>query len=269
MEETSQESGFDRLRNKILSAVPEDIRDSIQKSIEESRSPEAQAQFYESVKRDKESAYRRKNYQLALERSHMTGDMVSDTLDKYDPTHRLQYAALKAANGFVKEWPDVEKRGIMFYGKPGIGKSHLLRGIGLELMKRYPSPHVIYFYAPEIERTLRKEEKLRKMYEGTGKLVPDSEEEIKKCDLLLLDDISKLGPNTSQGWLLNLVGCLIDQAERTGSPIICSTSNDDTESLKEIFGGAFVDRLQALMHWMEVDAGQSHRAEMEVPHWAR
>lgn len=198
----------------------------------------------------------------------LSGDMWSDTFESYKPEHASQGKAWRACQSFVKNWPNVKGKGFLLCGSAGCGKSHLMRATANALLTLDRPVNVRYYYVPQIERILREEDKHRKEYAETGRGVANTEKAMLACDVLLLDDISKLDAKVSGGWFLNTFGCLIDQAERTGQPIICASSNDDAYHLANSLGGPLVSRLSALMFWFEVQ-GRDLRAAGDTPDWAR
>jgi len=266
--EGQDQSGFKEMARLILKATPPEHRKRVLRALNEAKDP-ANIAANEAAEAETE---RRVQYRSclrnAIQRSGLSGDMLKDTLDAYKPEHRLQFQAKRLAEQFVENWPNVEGRGIIYHGPKGAGKSHLVRAIGLAILTGNPNTDVRYYYAPQIERTLRAEGLDRSHYEGTCHIVPDTEAALTGCDLLLLDDISKLDPGVNSGWMLNMIGCLIDVAERTGKPIICGTSNDTPPEIAAVLGEPFVSRLHGLAVWREIQ-GRDLRYDAKEPDWAK
>lgn len=273
-------SGFEAFEEIVSRTVPDHIRDRVLSNMRAAReqSPEFIAQQQtEEATRQREARIARNKAQ-ARKNCGLAGKMWDQTFQAYNFEHTTQFKACEMCQAFARNWPDADRRGILLHGGPGTGKSHLLRATVIELINREDPPDVRFFYVPEIERTLRAEGKLRDELQGTGREVPNTEAIMLGCDILFLDDIAKLQPGVNQGWYLNLIGCLIDQAERTGKPTICLSANDAygdddivvpaLEVIKNTLGDAFASRLAGLTCQIQV-LGRDRRYDGDTPGWAR
>ncbi|OGQ06085.1 MAG: chromosomal replication initiation protein DnaA [Deltaproteobacteria bacterium RIFCSPLOWO2_01_44_7] len=100
--------------------------------------------------------------------------------------NQLAHAAAKA----VAELPGGHYNPLFLYGGVGLGKTHLLNAVGLEVSKRHPEMKIIYLSAEKFMNEFidsvrnNKMEGFRKKYRTT-------------CDMLLIDDIQFLGGKES------------------------------------------------------------------------
>jgi DNA replication protein DnaC len=177
----------------------------------------------------------------------LSGEMWADTFAAYKPKHPTQHQAKTAAVRWVANFPDVT-RGLCFFGPAGVGKSHLLRALTQALYSDKKSVWIAkYLYLPDFFERLRDESR---MDEESRPL--STKRMVFEADVILLDDVSKLDTSVHPGWFPNVMGTLIDQAERTGQPRICATSNDKPEAFESRFDVPFSSRLKALMDWIPV-----------------
>lgn len=217
-----------------------------------------------------ERARSRRAQTLMLRRGQLgfSGAMWLRRFESFRPEHASQAAALRVCRAFMDAWPDVDGKGLMLWGDPGVGKSHLLQAVGIGLIELPDPPVVRHYYAPALERLIRREWDERESRRERGEPAGDTERDMLGCDVLILDDLSKLSGKTTAGWALNLIGVLIDAIDKTGGPLLCSTSNDSPDALADVLGGALVDRLQWVMAWREVQ-GLSRAERAETPYWAQ
>lgn len=122
--------------------------------------------FSNSINDRKELAYLNKNY----------------TLDNFivGSNNRLAFAVAEA----VCEAPGTAYNPVFFYGGTGVGKTHLMQGIGNKIIEIYPEKSVIYVPTETFLNELIYSIKTRKNEEFRSKY--------RKIDLLILDDIQAL-----------------------------------------------------------------------------
>lgn len=98
------------------------------------------------------------------------------------PGNRLAHAAAKSA----AELPGGHYNPLFFYGGVGLGKTHLLTAIGLEVWKKYPDFRILYISSEKFMNdfiTAVRHDRMgmfRKKYRES-------------CDMLLIDDIQFIG----------------------------------------------------------------------------
>lgn len=123
--------------------------------------------------------------------------------------------------------------GLLFYGKPGTGKTHLAVGIALEFIENNLS--VIYTRAGAIVREVK---------ESWGRKATQTESQIyekyARPDLLIIDEIGRqFGTDTERMILFEVINARYEQRK----PVLAVT-NLDGANLAECLGAATLDRLR-------------------------
>lgn len=151
------------------------------------------------------------------------------------------------AEGFTPE-----SRNIFMRGNTGLGKTHLSLAIGRAVIEK--GFGVIYCSTPEILAKLEKE------HFGKTKSDEDSEETLKECDLLILDDLgSEFHTSFTKNKIYNIINFrLIHQ-----KPTIIST-NLDYDELENAYSKRLISRLMGeyvIMSFVGTDIRQAKRLE--------
>lgn len=147
---------------------------------------------------------------------------------------------------------DEDSRNILMKGNTGLGKTHLSLAIGRAVIEK--GFGVIYCSTPEILSKLEKEN-FRKT--NTNE---DSEETLKECDLLILDDLgSEFHTSFTKNKIYNIINFrLIHQ-----KPTIIST-NLDFDELENAYSKRLISRLMGeyvIMNFVGTDIRQAKRLE--------
>jgi len=143
--------------------------------------------------------------------------------------NQLAHAAAKA----VSELPGRHYNPLFLYGGVGLGKTHLLNAIGLELHRRHPDFKIIYMSSEKFMNELINGIRFDRMAEFRKKYR-------ESCDILLIDDIQFIaGKERTQDEFFHTFNTLYD-AQRQ----IVLTSD---KSPKEIPG--LEDRLRSRFEW--------------------
>ena len=148
---------------------------------------------------------------------------------------------------------DVNSRNILMRGNTGLGKTHLSLAIAREVIER--GFGVIYCSTPEILSKLEKE-RFGKSYNNSD----DSEEALKECDLLILDDV---GSEFHTSFTKNIIYNIINFRISHGKPTIIST-NLELEELEVMYSQRLVSRLMGeyvIMNFVGTDIRQVKRLE--------
>ncbi len=130
--------------------------------------------------------------------------------------------ARSAALAVVESLGDPSHNPLMIYGKTGLGKTHLMHSIGIEVTKRYPHYKIAMIQSERFMRDMVSSIENKKMEEFKKKY--------RSLDLLMIDDIHTMSSrDATQQEFLNTFNSLVDD----GKQIV-------------IIGNAFPDKLTNL-----------------------
>jgi DNA replication protein DnaC len=160
-----------------------------------------------------------------------------------------QREAHRLARGFIDTFPVVD-RGLLMYGRHGVGKTHLAVGI-LKAAIREKGARGYFFETRELLRLVR---------DTYNRSVDETEMEVLApvlhADLLVLDD---LGAERTSEWVQETLGLVVNTRYNERRPTIF-TSNltdpaDNTEPNSFIFqlGARTRSRLMEMCHWVEME----------------
>ena len=148
-----------------------------------------------------------------------------------EASRRMMSFIYKKAQEFAENFSESEPQNIMFYGKTGLGKTHLSTAIAKRVIDRGFT--VIYDSAMNIMHTFEKERFSR---EDT----PITTDKYFDCDLLIIDDLgAEFMSSFTHATLLNILNTRI----YAGKSTLISTNLDDTEALKKTYDDRVVSRL--------------------------
>ena len=157
--------------------------------------------------------------------------------------------ALKLAREFLHRWPDQKSEphssGILFWGRPGVGKSHLAAAIANALLERGESP--LFLNVVEFLNSLRD------LYREEESEASEMERAT-QAELLILDD---LGAEKATEWVLEKIYQLINRRYESLLPMI-ATTNLDLNSLERMLGERTFGRLVEMCLPVEV-SGEDYR----------
>lgn len=156
------------------------------------------------------------------EKSLMNRDLEDATLEGYKPQTELQQLAL----GKSKEYADSfnKKKGLLFFGKPGLGKSHLAASIVKAVIaQKYTG---IFISLPRLMTELKATYSKKSIISETEVLGA-----LQKVDLLVLDDlgVERDGKDEASSWAKSKVYEIVDS--RVGQATIFTTNFTGKELL--------------------------------------
>lgn len=184
-----------------------------------------------------------------------------------NPPAKLQLQkVMTAVSGYSKQYPVLDKSGLLFLGAPGVGKTHLAVAAFRTLMSR-GFEGLFYGYQDLLDR-------IRRGWDSTaGTSDRHAYENAMECEILLLDD---LGAHRAQDWMEDVIHGIISHRYNHGKTII-ATSNlaDDDErvidyhttgnqpvhkkTLSEIIGARSSSRLHEMCKVIRMPAVEDYR----------
>ncbi len=169
-----------------------------------------------------------------------------------------QKRAWDAAQAFSRVFPGVD-RGLMLYGLPGVGKDYLLHCIVNALLAR-GQWDIRYWYSLDYAKALNDE------WDKWGdKEQTNVEEWARKSDLLLIGDLHQIAAasyarDPRRTSVRESIMRVVNQAEATGKPIVCATSNWDQAAFDEECLAAMGSRAAGIFDWYELRGPDRRRA---------
>lgn len=141
-------------------------------------------------------------------------------LSTFRQTREAQRRALRAAVKFVEAFPVVD-RGLLFYGPPGVGKTHLAIGILKEAIRSKGAKGFFF-------ETMDLLTKVRDTYNRSSE---ETELEVLRpvlqSDLLVLDDVAS-GVNDYTPWAKEMLALVVNTRYNANKPTILTTNLKDT-----------------------------------------
>ncbi|HLJ89167.1 MAG TPA: ATP-binding protein [Candidatus Angelobacter sp.] len=145
---------------------------------------------------------------------------LADFNDAFDGAHRSLASARLAAGRFVEEYP-LEKTGILFTGRIGVGKTHLAVGVIRELILGKGVPCLFYDYR----------ELLKEIQNSYNPSVQTTELEILRpvfeAEVLVLDELGAVRPTE---WVWDTVSYVVNYRYNEKKTTIITTNLADLSS---------------------------------------
>lgn len=157
------------------------------------------------------------------------------TLSSYRVENKGQENALKTALNYIDnlDFNLSVGAGLLFYGSPGTGKTHIAIGIALKFLENNLS--VMYVRASQIAREIKET-----WSKNSKKKESEIYEKYAAPELLIIDEIGRqFGTDTEKMILFEIINERYEQMK----PIIAIT-NLDGVNLSEFIGAAALDRLK-------------------------
>ncbi|MBN1900545.1 ATP-binding protein [Candidatus Sumerlaeota bacterium] len=167
------------------------------------------------------------------------------TIESFKGSDRKRRELRNFAKDYVKTFKprmeQEEKKGLLYIGVPGCGKTHLAVGILKSIIEKGYAGYfcnVVDFFA-----------RLRDSYGGdTSYDEMDMIDKVSKADLLVLDD---LGAENPTEWASDRLYTLINRRYESNLPVIVTTNKMDMEQLQQHIGKRIVSRLCEMCHYVD------------------
>ena len=182
-----------------------------------------------------------------------------------------QRDALRAAVEFVEGFP-VRKKGVLFHGPTGVGKTHLAIGILKEAI-RSKGARGFFFETMDL---------LTKLRDTYNKSVDETElgvlKPILNADLLVLDDLGG-GLNDYSPWAKEMLGLVVNTRYNAEKPTIVTTNLKDVDSTERVsmlfqLGVRTRSRLIEMCEWVSIDDADSREVgtdatDKDIDQWRK
>lgn len=144
------------------------------------------------------------------------------TLPDNPVANRILSAAVTTARAYVRDFtPGVTRRGLLFIGEPGTGKTHLAVAVLRSLIARWGAEGVFFDYQQLLE-------KIRSGYDpACGASDREAYRVALDSEVLLLDD---LGAHRISDWVEDTITQIITHRANHGRPLIATTNLRDPEA---------------------------------------
>ena len=180
------------------------------------------------------------------------------SLPKDNPiAHRGLAGVMLTVRTFVREYPAVDKSGLLFIGETGVGKTHLAVAALNALIQR-GFEGVFFDYQTLLDR-------IRSGYDrSSGSMDKEAYRLALDCEILLLDD---LGAHRVTDWVEDTVASIITHRCNHHKPVIVTTnlpapgqeSNKAKDSLSDRIGARAWSRLNEMCKLVEMPAVEDFR----------
>lgn len=188
--------------------------------------------------------------------------------DSFSPCESGLVSPLGIAKEWFERWPDRVEHGLLFWGSPGTGKTHLAVAIIRELAERKGAR--VHFAE---QRELLKE--LQATFDGaTGRSESDVLAPVLDAEVLLLDD---LGAGRTSAWAQDVMHDVLAHRYNRRLPTLMTTnrSTGDDEpasgrpeapSLRDRLGDALMSRIYEMCLLVPVAAKDFRRSMLHAQH---
>lgn len=179
-------------------------------------------------------------------------------LPKDNPiAHRALATVMLAVRTYTREYPVVDKPGLMLVGETGVGKTHLAVAALNALIQR-GFEGVFFDYQTLLDR-------IRSGYDrSSGSMDKEAYRLALDCEILLLDD---LGAHRVTDWVEDTVASVITHRCNHRKPVIVTTnlpppggtSNSAKDSLSDRIGARAWSRLNEMCKLIQMPAVEDYR----------
>jgi DNA replication protein DnaC len=196
----------------------------------------------------------------SLAESRIPPKFAKAELTTYKPDTDSQRDALRLAKKFVETFP-ADQKGLVFFGTPGVGKTHLATGL-LKAVIRDKGARGFFFQTTELLRLVRET-----YNRGVEETEMDILRPVLEADVLVLDD---LGVEKTSEWVHETLGLVVNaRYNARRATIITSNLVDEIDTHHKDFMNSFMmqlgdrtrSRLLEMCEWVQVQGADIRDVE--------
>ncbi|WP_071394137.1 ATP-binding protein [Bacillus tuaregi] len=152
------------------------------------------------------------------------------TLENYVPHHDSQFSAMQKAIEFIEKLSQNKQARLIYYGEPGLGKSHIAVGIGKIVEARFRKT-CMFLELPALKQMIKSSWSKESTYSER-----DLMRSIAEADLVILDDVGAEGITP---WTKEFMFAILNS--RLSKSLIVTT-NMSLPDLYMEYGAKIIDR---------------------------
>ncbi len=192
-----------------------------------------------------------------------------DSFEIHDPSHE---AALRVAREWIERWPDRTEQGLLYFGEPGTGKTHLMVGLARELV-RTKGARVLFYEQRQLLKDIQ-----ATFDAGAARTEWDVMGPVFDAEVLVLDD---LGAGRTTPWARDVMHDLIAHRYNERLPLIMTSNRPTGEeedprpadpslveglTLRDRLGEALMSRLYEMCLIVRVGGKDFRRGVLHARH---
>jgi len=179
----------------------------------------------------------------------LAGEQFEHTFDGFEfagstQDRQSQGEARDRIRDFAEAYPKVE-RGVMLWGKNGVGKDFLLHCVINRLLERGVWD-IRYWYSLDYDKAIRNE------WDRHGEEDTQTEETTREADILMIGDLHVICASGYQASVRASAMRLVNRASDVGKPVICATSNWSPQEFDSQCLTSIGSRAAKAFEWHEV-----------------
>ncbi|HQH12597.1 MAG TPA: ATP-binding protein [Candidatus Sumerlaeota bacterium] len=180
--------------------------------------------------------------QLRLKKAEIPPRFINKSVDSFSGAEKKISQLRTSAKAFINNFPSpADKKGLIFMGTTGCGKTHLAIGI----LKAVIEKGYTGYYCNVVDFFTR----LRDTFAGDTEYDEmDLLDKVARVNLLVLDDLGAEQPSV---WKLDRLYALVNKRYEQNSPIIVTTNKLDVNDLEDFIGPRIVSRLCEMCQIMD------------------